>query len=79
MYVQWQYANVQSSDRSPARAQEVEIASEIQWPTQRDRVVAAARGIFRGQPEGLPTWGGYRRTVRFDVAFEPEWMHAAYG
>ena len=35
-----------------------EIASEIQWPTQRDRVVAAARGIFRGQPEGLPTWGG---------------------
>lgn len=56
-----------------------EIASEIQWPTQRDRVVAAARGIFRGQPEGLPTWGGYRRTVRFDVAFEPEWMHAAYG
>ncbi|MGH3967891.1 MAG: HNH endonuclease, partial [Mycobacterium sp.] len=25
-----------------------EIASEIQWPTQHDRVVAAARGIYRG-------------------------------
>lgn len=56
-----------------------EIASAIQWPTQRDRVVAAARGIFRGQPEGVPTWGGYGRSVRFDVAFEPEWMRAAYG
>lgn len=55
-----------------------EIATAIQWPTQRHRVVAAARGIFRGQPPGVPTWGGYRQTVRFDVAFEPEWMRAVY-
>ncbi len=56
-----------------------EIARSIEWPTQRSRVVAAARGIFRGQPPGVPTWGGYRQTVRFDVAFRPEWMRAAYG
>lgn len=53
-----------------------EIAEEIQWPTQRDRVIAAARGIFRGQPEGVPTWAGLKKTVRFDVAFVPEWMQA---
>lgn len=51
-----------------------EIADEIQWPAQRDRVVAAARGIFRGQPEGVPTWAGLKKTVRFDVAFVPDWM-----
>jgi hypothetical protein len=51
-----------------------EIAREIQWPTQHDRVVSAARGIFRGQPDGVPTWAGYRMTARFDVAFVPEWM-----
>lgn len=51
-----------------------EIAQGIQWPTQHDRVVAAARGIFRGQPDGVPTWAGLRRTVRFDVAFVPGWM-----
>lgn len=56
-----------------------EIARSIEWPTQRNRVVAAARGIFRGQPPGVPTWGGYRQTVRLDVAFQPEWMRAAYG
>ena len=68
-------------DRVLERDQAVleEIARAIQWPTQRDRVVAAARGIFRGQPPDVPTWGGYRQTVRFDVAFEPVWMRAAYG
>lgn len=68
-------------DRVLERDQQVleEIAREIEWPTQRARVVAAARGIFRAQPEGVATWGGYRRTVRFDVAFEPEWMRARYG
>lgn len=51
-----------------------EIARDIGWPTQRDRVVAAARGIFRGQPKGVPTWAGLKKTVRFDVAFVPDWM-----
>lgn len=63
-------------ERDPAVLEE--IACAIQWPTQRGRVVAAARGIFRGQPPWVPTWGGYRRTVRFDVALAPEWMSAAY-
>jgi hypothetical protein len=54
-----------------------EIAREIQWPTQRERVVAAARGIFRGQPEGVPTWAGYHRTIQFDVAFAPDWMQTS--
>ena len=54
-----------------------EIAREIEWPTQRDRVVAAARGIFRGQPEGVAMWAGYHRTTRFDVVFAPEWMRIA--
>lgn len=51
-----------------------QIASSIQWPTQRDRVVAAARGIYRGQPEGVPTWAGYRETTRLDVGFAPQWL-----
>jgi hypothetical protein len=38
--------------------------------------LAAARGIYRGQPEGVPTWSGYHKTVRFDIAFIPEWMRA---
>ena len=50
------------------------IARTIPWPTQWGRFVAAARGIFHGQPANVPTWGGYRQTVRFDVAFVPEWM-----
>lgn len=67
---------VQIIDRVLERDREVleEIAEDIQWPTQRDRVVAAARGIFRGQPDGVPTWAGLKRTIRFDVAFTPEWM-----
>jgi hypothetical protein len=50
-----------------------QIASELLWPTQRERVVAAARGIFRGQPAGVPTWSGYKRTERLDIRFLPRW------
>ncbi|MFZ0832551.1 MAG: HNH endonuclease [Mycobacterium sp.] len=53
-----------------------QIATDIQWPTQHDRVVAAARGLYRGQPPGVPTWSGYRQTVRLDISFPPEWMRA---
>lgn len=51
-----------------------EIASAIQWPTQRPRVVAAARGIYRGQPVGVPTWSGYRSRLRLDISFPPQWL-----
>jgi hypothetical protein len=54
-----------------------QIASEILWPTQHDRVVAAARGLYRGQPAGVPTWSGYRQTARLDISFPPEWMRTA--
>ena len=53
-----------------------DIAEELQWPTQRARVLAAARGIYRGQPDGVPTWGGYRSSVRLDVSFPPWWITA---
>lgn len=53
-----------------------EIASEIQWPTQRGRVIAAAQGLYRGQPPGIPTWSGYRQIVRLDISFPPPWLHA---
>jgi hypothetical protein len=51
-----------------------QIAYELQWPTQQDRVVAAARGIYRGQPEGVPTWSGYRAVKRLDLSFPPSWF-----
>jgi hypothetical protein len=50
-----------------------DIAAELQWPTQHDRVVAAARGIYRGQPPGVPTWLGYRQSERLDISFPPWW------
>ena len=49
-----------------------EIATELQWPTQRTRVVAAARGLYRGQPAGVPTWSGYRESTALDISF-PRW------
>ena len=51
-----------------------QIASEIEWPTQPDRVVAAARGIYRAQPAGVPTWSGYKQTERLDISFLPSWI-----
>ncbi len=62
-------------DRVLGRDQDVleQIASQIQWPTQHDRVVAAALGIYRVQPEGVPTWSGYRRTERLDISFPLSW------
>jgi 5-methylcytosine-specific restriction endonuclease McrA len=62
-------------DRVLARDRAVleQIASEIQWPTQHDRVVAAALGIYRVQPAGVPTWSGYKQTERLDITFPPSW------
>ena len=50
-----------------------QIASRLQWPTQHDRVVAAARGIYRGQPAGVPTWSAYKQSERLDISFPPWW------
>lgn len=53
-----------------------DIATDIQWPTQYERVTAAARGIYRGQPTGVPTWSGYKHATRLDISFAPEWIRA---
>lgn len=51
-----------------------QIAGEIRWPTEYQRVVAAARGIYGSQPPGIATWSGYKSSVRLDVAFPSAWM-----
>ncbi|MBS9534351.1 HNH endonuclease [Mycobacterium sp. M1] len=56
------------------RAALEQIATEIIWPTQRERVVAAARGIYRGQPAGVPTWSGYKTHARLDISVPPWWI-----
>ena len=62
-------------DRVLGRDREMleQIAYEIQWPTQHDRVVAAALGIYRVQPAGVPTWSGYKQTERLDISFPGAW------
>lgn len=50
-----------------------EIATQIQWPVQRERVVAAARGIYQAQPPGVPTWSGYKCVEGLDISFPPGW------
>ena len=53
-----------------------QISAELAWPVQRDRVIAAARGLYRGNP-GIPTWAGFKHSVRLDVSFPPPWMSFA--
>lgn len=64
----------QSTSRTQRERDALEdIATELQWPTQHDRVVAAARGIYLGQPDGVPTWSGYKQSERLDIKFRPGW------
>jgi hypothetical protein len=51
-----------------------QIADRIEWPTQYDRVVAAARGLYLGQPEGTPTWAGLRRSAQLDLGSPTVWL-----
>ena len=48
-----------------------QIATEIRWPTEYDRVVAATSGIYRGQPPGVPTWVGRKCRIPLDLEFLP--------
>lgn len=50
-----------------------QIAETLVWPSQYDRVVTAARGIYRGQPAGVPTWLAYKRRERLDIGFAHWW------
>lgn len=52
-----------------------QIAASLEWPTQYDRVVAAARGIFLSQPAGSPTWTGVRSSHPLDLT-QPSWWLA---
>ena len=45
----------------------------------RASVVAAARGIYRGQPAGVPTWSGYKTIERLDFSFPPSWISSKDG
>jgi HNH endonuclease len=57
-----------------------EIASAILWPTQYERVVSAARGLYLGEPAGTPTWWGVRSTVLLDLStYAPWWVDYAGG
>jgi hypothetical protein len=53
-----------------------QIADAIRWPTEYQRVVSAARGIYGSQPPGIATWAGYRASVRLDIGFAPRWLAA---
>jgi 5-methylcytosine-specific restriction endonuclease McrA len=63
-------------DKAVSRERELmeQLARAIEWPTQVDRVVAAARGIYRGEPTGALTWSGVKTTTRLDVAYGPDWL-----
>jgi 5-methylcytosine-specific restriction endonuclease McrA len=63
-------------DRVLARDRQVleQIAAELEWPTQRERVIAAARGLYRGQPSGVPTWSGYHQVASLDISYPPWWI-----
>jgi 5-methylcytosine-specific restriction endonuclease McrA len=50
------------------------LAMEIKWPTQHDRLVAAARGLYRGQAPGTPMWSAFGRTTAVDLAWSPGWL-----
>lgn len=56
-----------------------QIAAAITWPTQHDQVVSAARGLYRVQPSGTPTWDGFRASVQLDLVHLPEWLRVDYG
>lgn len=69
---------VQIIDRVLDRDRQVleEIAQAVEWPTQYDRVVAAARGIYRNQPPGTPTWSAVGSSQRLDLSYPHWWLRS---
>jgi hypothetical protein len=63
-------------DRVLARDRAVleKIAQELNWPSQYDRVVSAARGIYRVQPDGGPTWAGVGKHYQLDLSYPSWWL-----
>ena len=56
------------------RATLEQISAAIIWPTQFDRVIAAARGVYSGEPSGSPTWAGPGHTTYLDLSIRPKWL-----
>jgi 5-methylcytosine-specific restriction endonuclease McrA len=52
-----------------------DIAETLKWPTQYDRVVAAARGIYRTQPHGSSTWAAVGSSYRLDLTHPHWWLN----
>jgi len=46
-----------------------EIGLQVGWPVQYERVCRAARGLYRGSPEGAPTWQSRRIFRPLDLRF----------
>ena len=44
-----------------------QIGMEIGWPVQYERVCRAARGLYRGSPDGAPTWQSRRMFTPLDL------------
>ena len=52
-----------------------QIGLSVGWPVQYERVCRAARGLYRGSPEGAPTWQSRRTFTPLDLRFEAvPWM-----
>lgn len=56
------------------RATLEQVSAAIMWPTQFERVIAAAIGVYRGEPPGSPTWAGPGRTTCLDSASQSIWL-----
>ena len=55
-----------------------QIGLSVGWPVQYERVCRAARGLYRGSPEGAPTWQSRRTFTPLDLRFEAvPWMEYA--
>jgi hypothetical protein len=52
-----------------------DIAETLKWPTQYDRVVAAARGIYRTQLYGSSTWAAVGSSYRLDLTHPHWWLN----
>jgi len=52
-----------------------QIGLQVGWPVQYERVCRAARGLYRGSPEGAPTWQSRRTFTPLDLRFpEVPWI-----
>lgn len=51
-----------------------QLAEGLSWPTQYDRMVRAARGLYRGQPPGSPVWIRRNQAAAVDFVIPDDWL-----